>query len=86
MDEATLRRVHLPGYVTTVQAGVGTIMPSYSSWNGVKMSAQKHLLTEVLKNELGFQGFLISDYTPRTSSTGITNARSRSASTPAWTW
>jgi beta-glucosidase len=41
---------------------VGTIMPSYSSWNGVKMSAQKFLLTEVLKTELGFQGFLISDY------------------------
>ena len=62
VDEATLRRVHLPGYVTTVGAGVGTIMPSYSSWNGVKMSAQKFLLTDVLKTELGFQGFLISDY------------------------
>jgi beta-glucosidase len=62
VDEATLRRVHLPGYVTTVAAGVGTIMPSYSSWNGVKMSANQHLMTDVLKNELGFQGFLISDY------------------------
>jgi beta-glucosidase len=61
-DEATLRRIHLPGYVTTVKAGVGTIMPSYSSWNGDKCSGQKHLLTEVLKQELGFDGFLISDY------------------------
>ncbi len=54
--------VHLPGYVSTIQAGVGTIMPSYSSWNGVKCSADKHLLTEILKQDLGFDGFLISDY------------------------
>ena len=62
VDEATLRRVHLPGYITTIQAGVGTIMPSYSSWNGVHCSASKKLLTDLLKTELGFQGFLISDY------------------------
>jgi len=62
IDEATLRQVHLQGYISTVKAGVGTIMPSYSSWNGVKMSAQKYLLTDVLKKELGFEGFLISDY------------------------
>ncbi len=61
-DEATLRRIHLPGYVTTVKAGVGTIMPSYSSWNGKKCSSQKRLLTGILKQELGFEGFLISDY------------------------
>jgi len=62
VDEATLRRVHLPGYISAIQAGVGTIMPSYSSWNGVKCSASKRLLTEILKGELGFEGFLISDY------------------------
>jgi len=62
VDETTLRRIHLPGYIAAIQAGVGTIMPSYSSWNGVKSSASKHLLTEILKQELGFQGFLISDY------------------------
>ncbi len=62
VDEATLRRLHLPGYITAVQAGVATIMPSYSSWNGVRCSASKQLLTDLLKNELGFEGFLISDY------------------------
>jgi beta-glucosidase len=62
VDEETLRRIHLPGYIAAVKAGVGTIMPSYSSWNGVKVSGNKHLLTEILKQELGFQGFLISDY------------------------
>ncbi len=62
VNEAMLRLIHLPGYVTTVRAGVGTIMPSYSSWNGAKVSGNKHLLTEILKQELGFEGFLISDY------------------------
>ncbi len=62
VDEATLRRIHLQGYVSTVEAGVASIMPSYSSWNGVKSSASRRLLTEILKQELGFDGFLISDY------------------------
>ena len=62
VDEATLRRIHLPGYIDAIRAGVGTIMPSFSSWNGVKCSGSKRLLTEILKDELGFEGFLISDY------------------------
>jgi beta-glucosidase len=62
VDEATLRRIHLQGYISAVKAGVGSIMPSYNSWNGVKCSASKRLLTEILKQELGFEGFLISDY------------------------
>ena len=62
IDEQTLRQIHLPPYVAAVKAGVGTIMPSYSSWNGLKCSASHPLLTEILKNELGFEGFLISDY------------------------
>jgi beta-glucosidase len=37
-------------------------MVSFSSWNGKKMHANKHLLTDVLKGELGFQGFLVSDW------------------------
>lgn len=61
-DEETLRSVHLPPYVAAIEAGVGSIMPSYSSWNGVKCSASKRLLTGILKKELGFEGFVISDY------------------------
>jgi beta-glucosidase len=60
-DEATLRKLFLPPYRAAVQAGVGSIMASYSSWNGEKMHGQKHLLTGVLKQELGFKGFIISD-------------------------
>ncbi len=62
VDEATLRRIHLPGYFSTIPEGVGSVMPSYSSWNGVKCSNNKRLLTDILKNEMGFQGFTISDY------------------------
>lgn len=62
LDEATLRAVHLAGYPEAIAAGVATIMPSYSSWNGVKCSASKFLLTDLLKQELGFEGFVISDY------------------------
>jgi beta-glucosidase len=62
VDPATLRQLHLRPYRDAIAAGVMTIMPSYSSWNGVKVSGDRYLLTEVLKGELGFQGFLISDY------------------------
>jgi len=62
IDEATLRRIHLRPYQAAVAAGVGSIMVSYNSWNGVKLSGDHYLLTDVLKQELGFQGFLISDY------------------------
>lgn len=62
LDSLTLRRIHLAPYFGAVAANVATIMPSYSSWNGVKVSGDRHLLTDVLKGELGFRGFLISDY------------------------
>src|SRR5262249_18244709 len=62
LSEKELRELHLQGYITAIKAGVGSIMPSYNSWNGVKCSGSKRLLTEILKQELGFEGFLISDY------------------------
>ena len=61
-DEATLRKLFLPPYAAAIKAGVGSIMVSYSSWNGAKMHGNKHLLTDVLKNELGFNGILVSDW------------------------
>jgi len=62
VDEATLRRIHLAPYIDSIKAGAGSIMPSYNSWNGVKLSGHEYLLTKVLKQEFGFEGFLISDY------------------------
>ncbi len=62
LSEAELKRLHMQGYITAIEAGVASIMPSYSSWNGEKCSGSKRLLSEILKGELGFEGFLISDY------------------------
>jgi beta-glucosidase len=62
LDEATLREIHMAGYVSAIEAGVGSIMVSYNSWNGQKLHGHQYLLTTVLKGELGFDGFLISDW------------------------
>jgi beta-glucosidase len=62
VDEATLRAVHLPPYQAAIEAGAQSIMVSYSSWNGTKLHAHQYLLNDVLKDELGFEGFLVSDW------------------------
>jgi beta-glucosidase len=62
LSEPELKRLHMEGYLTAIAAGVGSIMPSYNSWNGEKASGSKRLLTDILKGQLGFEGFLISDY------------------------
>jgi beta-glucosidase len=62
VNEATLRAIHLPPYEAAIDAGAMSIMVSFSSWGGLKMHAQEYLLTDVLKGELGFEGFLISDW------------------------
>ena len=62
LDEATLRAVHLAPYSAAIEAGAQVIMASFSSWNGVKLHAHHYLLTDVLKGELGFSGFIVSDW------------------------
>lgn len=62
MTEAEFREMHLQGYISSLEQGVASIMPSYNSFNGEKCSGSQRLLTGILKNELGFQGLLISDY------------------------
>ena len=62
VDEATLRKIHLAPYLPAIKSGVGSVMVSFSSWNGAKMHGNKYLLTDVLKGELGFKGFTISDW------------------------
>jgi beta-glucosidase len=61
-DEETLRRVHLPGYLASLEAGVGSVMASYSAWNGRKMHGHSPLLTGQLKGEFVFEGVLVSDW------------------------
>lgn len=62
VDEATMRELYLPPYKAAVDAGAKSVMVSFSSWNGVKMHAQKKLVTDLLKGELGFKGFVVSDW------------------------
>jgi beta-glucosidase len=61
-DETKLRAIHLEPYRATVKARVGSIMPSYSSWQGTKMHINKTMITDVLKGQVGFGGFVISDF------------------------
>lgn len=61
-DTAALLAQHLPPYQALVEAGVMSVMASFSSWNGTKMHGQRELLTGVLKERLGFLGFVISDW------------------------
>lgn len=62
ISEEELRDIHLPGYIAAVRAEVATIMASYNAWNGSKLHGHKYLITDVLKKELGFEGFVVSDW------------------------
>lgn len=61
-SEEVVRELFLDTYKKAVEAGVKTIMPSYSSLNNVKMHENSYWLNDVLKGELGFEGIVISDY------------------------
>lgn len=62
ISESELRAKHLPPYQAAVEAGVMSVMASYNSWNGDKLHGHRTLLTDVLKGELGFTGFVVSDW------------------------
>ncbi|MEW2289765.1 glycoside hydrolase family 3 N-terminal domain-containing protein [Streptomyces sp. NPDC047841] len=62
VSEAELRAVHLPPFKEAVRRDVGAVMLSYSSWNGVRSHANAYLVTDLLKGELGFGGFVVSDW------------------------
>lgn len=61
-SEQELRDIHMAAYSSAFNAGVGSVMISYSSWNGKPCHGNTYLITDVLKRELGFSGFVISDY------------------------
>jgi beta-glucosidase len=62
ITEEELRKTHLAPYKTLIDSGVKIVMASYSSYNGVKMHENKYLISDLLKGELGFQGFVVSDW------------------------
>ncbi|KAF3439543.1 hypothetical protein FNV43_RR17821 [Rhamnella rubrinervis] len=57
-----LERIHMAPYLDCISQGVSTVMATFSSWNGRKVHGEHHVLTEILKEKLGFQGFVISDW------------------------
>jgi beta-glucosidase len=62
VTETELRDIHGQGYVSALGAGAQTVMASYNSWNGSKLHGDAYLLTDVLKQQMGFDGFVIGDW------------------------
>ena len=62
VTEDALINVHAQGYVSALEAGAQTVMASYNSWNGTKIHGNQYLLTDVLKQQMGFDGFVIGDW------------------------
>jgi len=62
ISEEELRKTHLPPFKKAVESGVATFMAAYNTWNDVRCHANKYLLTDILKDELGFKGFVVSDW------------------------
>lgn len=63
MSERWLREFYLPPYKAAVDAGAQTVMASFNELDGIPATANRHLLTEILRDEWGFDGFVVSDYT-----------------------
>lgn len=63
MSERYFREYYLPPYKAAVQAGAATVMTSFNDYDGVPASGNKYLLTTILRNEWGFKGFVVTDYT-----------------------
>ena len=62
MSEITLRQVYLQPYHAAVEAGVATVMSSFNSINGIPATANPFTLTQILRKEWGFDGFVVSDW------------------------
>lgn len=62
VSEPTLRDIYLPPFEAAVKSGVGTIMSAFLDLNGVPASGDRRLLTDVLRGEWGFDGFVVSDW------------------------
>ncbi len=79
LDETAFRALAIEPYRASIEAGVGSIMVSYSSYQGAKMTGSKKWLTDVLKGEMGFQGFLVSDWDAISQLPGTWNEQVKAA-------
>ena len=73
IDINDLVNVHAAGYYSAIPAGVQTVMASFSSWQGRKLHGDKEILTDVLKDKLGFTGFIVGDWNGHGQVPGCTN-------------
>ena len=62
LDEGELRSKYIKPFKESIKQGVGSIMISYNSWHGKKLHGHKYLINDILKQELGFKGFVVSDW------------------------
>lgn len=74
ISEEELRDIHGYPYIAAIDAGVQTIMASFSSWQGDKITGHKGLLTDVLKQRMRFGGFIVSDWNAHGQVAGCTNS------------
>ncbi|HCJ82404.1 MAG TPA: 1,4-beta-D-glucan glucohydrolase, partial [Erythrobacter sp.] len=74
ISELELRLVHGAPYIPAIESGVATIMTSFSSWNGVKLSAHRGLVTDVLKGRMNYGGLVITDWNAHGQVAGCSNA------------
>ena len=72
-SEEELRDIHAAGYPAAISAGVQVVMASFSSWQGEKMHGHKGLLNDVLKDRMGFEGFVVGDWNGHGQVKGCTN-------------
>tara|TARA_B100000965_G_C19597704_1_gene760979 strand:+ start:668 stop:2866 length:2199 start_codon:yes stop_codon:yes gene_type:complete len=63
MSDRELRQNYLPPYKAALEAGAATVMTSFNELDGVPASGNRYLMTEILRNEWGFDGFVVTDYT-----------------------
>ena len=72
-DEETLFRIHAQGYVEGLNAGSQSVMASFNSWHGKKIHGSRYLLTNVLKQKMGFDGFVVGDWNGHGQVEGCSN-------------
>lgn len=63
ISDRVLREVYLPPFLAAKEAGAATFMSSFNELDGIPASANKYLLTDILRDEWGFEGFVVTDYT-----------------------
>ena len=73
VSENILKEIHGTPYYSALDACIQTVMASFNSWNGSKVHGNEYLLTEVLKNQMGFDGFVVGDWNGHGQIPGCSN-------------